>query len=488
MSPAHRARELRWRILLLVAVVLAGVAIFAVTRGTPSAPAASAAAAAVVSAPDAESSSWYCTGQSTASGPSPGFLVLTNSLARPVGATVATVSDGGASARTAVSVPAHGVATPSLPAMGSGSWQAETVTVDGGGVAVSQVVHGAAGWDEAPCQSSTSSHWYIPSGTTANSAGLYLSLLNPTATPVVVDLSFMTPAGAVHPINYQGIVLPADSVLAENVASVVQDVSTVSTVVSTRTGRVVASEVQVFAAPSSGLSIVPGVATPQSHWTIPQAEEASGGTSELDIFNPGSTPEKVTARLRVPSGALAPLTNTVAPGATWALATSTQTRIPVGAPYSADIVATGGRGVVVGRNLVLSASAPAAQAGVALGVDGLSQVPSGRAWLVPPPGTSATPAIENAHPNSLALTNTSDAEERYSAEAVTGTGHIVLATGSIAPGGTVLVPENRLSPLAFDPISVRAAGTMAVSEDVAPSGGLGVVTMPGIPLAAAIGL
>ena len=29
---------------------------------------------------------------------------------------------------------------------------------------------------------------------------------------------------------------------------------------------------------------------------------------------------------------------------------------------------------------------------------------------------------------------------------------------------------------------------MAVSEDVGPSGGVGVVTMPGIPLAAAIGL
>jgi len=35
---------------------------------------------------------------------------------------------------------------------------------------------------------------------------------------------------------------------------------------------------------------------------------------------------------------------------------------------------------------------------------------------------------------------------------------------------------------------VRASGPMAVSEDVGPTGGFGVVTMPGIPLAAAIGL
>ena len=39
-----------------------------------------------------------------------------------------------------------------------------------------------------------------------------------------------------------------------------------------------------------------------------------------------------------------------------------------------------------------------------------------------------------------------------------------------------------------NPIVVHASGPMAVSEDVGPSGGVGVVSMPGIPLAAAIGV
>ena len=56
-------------------------------------------------------------------------------------------------------------------------------------------------------------------------------LLNPTSTPVVVDLSFVTPDGMVHPINYQGIVLQSGQLVAENVASEVQEVSTVSTIV-----------------------------------------------------------------------------------------------------------------------------------------------------------------------------------------------------------------------------------------------------------------
>ena len=251
--------------------------------------------------------SWYCTGQTTSAGGAPGFLVMSNTLTRPVSATVTTVTDGGSLARTAVSIPAHGVATPNLPVLSTGSWLADTVTVDGGGVAVSQVVDSPSGWDESPCQSTTSSQWYIPGGTTANGAALYLSLLNPTATPVVVDLTFITPSGVVHPINYQGIVLQADSVLVENVTAEVQNVSTVSTVVAARTGRVVASELQVFGAPTSGLSLVPGVATVQSHWTIPQAEEAAGASSEMDVFNPGAVPEKVTALLRLASGPLAPL-------------------------------------------------------------------------------------------------------------------------------------------------------------------------------------
>jgi hypothetical protein len=34
---------------------------------------------------------------------------------------------------------------------------------------------------------------------------------------------------------------------------------------------------------------------------------------------------------------------------------------------------------------------------------------------------------------------------------------------------------------------VHSSGPMAVSEDLGPSAGVGVVSMPGIPLAAAIG-
>jgi Family of unknown function (DUF5719) len=489
VSPAHHSPERRWVVLAVVAVVIGGVAVAVAARGgAPASAGSSAAPSALVGAPDAESSAWYCTGATVASGTAPGSLVLTNTTRAPVGVDITAVSDSGALVHAAVGVPADGVVSPSVPSPSTGSWQADTVTVAGGGVAVSQSVDNSSGWSVAPCQSSTSATWYFAGGTTADSDGLFVSLLNPTSTPVVVDLSFITPTGAVHPINYQGVVLQPGQLVVENVASEVQNVSTVSTVVAARTGRVVASELQSFSGSSSGLSVVPGVAQPSPHWAIPQSEETSGGSSEIDVFDPGSSPEAVRVNLRLSSGPLAPLSETVAPGATWVIATNKQTRIPAGAPYSTIIDASGGPGVVVGRTVMAPGSAESPQAGTAPGVAGPSQTSPTGEWVLPAPGTSANPAVGGAAPNSLALSNTSGATVTFHAYAVTPSGRQrLIASGTLYPGFFELVPSSALKVAGFDPIVVRADQSLGVSEDVAPSGSIGVVTMPGIPLAAAIG-
>jgi hypothetical protein len=182
------------------------------------------------------------------------------------------------------------------------------------------------------------------------------------------------------------------------------------------------------------------------------------------------------------------LTNTVAAGATWSIATSHQTRIPVGATYSAVIDATGGPGVVVGRTVDAPASAAAPQVGATIAVDALTTTTPTNEWLVPPPGTSGNLAVSGAAPNTLALLNVGGASETFSAYAVApGRQHLV-ATGTLGAGDGDVVSGSPLAGAGLDPIVVRASGPMAVSEDVAPSGMVGVVTMPGLPLDAAIGL
>jgi hypothetical protein len=491
VTPAHGSHERRWRVGALVVLVVAGVGIAVGVRGTPTPVGAAPTPSALVGAPDAESSAWYCTGQSTAGGAAPGSLVLTNTTARAVTATVTAVSDTGATGHTAVAVPPSGVVSPSLPALPSGSWEAESVVTSGGGVAVTQSVSNSLGWSQAPCQSTTSADWYFASGSTAAANELYVSLLNPTSTPVVVDLSFVTPSGVVHPINYQGIVLPPGQVAVESVSAEVQQVSNFSTVVTARTGRVVASEVQEIVGPgetSGGFSLVPGVSAPQAHWAIPQAQEVPGASSQIDVFNPGLSTETVAVRVRLPSGPLAPLTDKILPGTTWVLNTSAQTRIPDNQTYATTIDATGGSGVVVDRSVGLPNSAtPPPQAGVVAAVGGLSAASPSEEWVVPPPGTSTNPAVSGAAPSYLALLNTSSGIETYTARAITATGDHVVATGTLPPGTWAEVYGSTLSAAGFDPIVVHASGSMAVSEEVGPSSGFGVVSMPGIPLAAAIG-
>ena len=178
----------------------------------------------------------------------------------------------------------------------------------------------------------------------------------------------------------------------------------------------------------------------------------------------------------------------MAPGTTWALATGAQTRIPHGATYSAVIDATGGPGVVVGRTASTPGSSTAPQSGMAMAVSGVSTASPTGEWLVPPPGTSASPAVSGVVPNAVAMTNMSGAPESYTVYAVTSSGDRAISAATVPGGTTGSVSGAPLQNAGFDPIVVRSSGPMAVSEDVGPSGGIGVVTMPGIPLAAAIGL
>ena len=96
--------------------------------------------------------------------------------------------------------------------------------------------------------------------------------------------------------------------------------------------------------------------------------------------------------------------------------------------------------------------------------------------------------MSGATPEYLAVFNTSTGRETYNAVATTASGNRVVATGALAAGAMVLVYGTALAAAGLNPIIVRASGPMAVSEEASPSAGFGVVSMPGIPLASAIGV
>jgi Family of unknown function (DUF5719) len=486
MSPAHHRGSPRWPALLLVVAVLAGVAVATRTPGTGPVGGPPPVPAATVAASDAESSAWYCTGQTTGTG-APGSVVLTNTGTRAVSGTIAAVTDTGATVDTKIAVPARDQLVTSVPAPKSGTWLSQAITLSGGGVAVTQTVHGSSGWSEAPCQSSTSAQWYFPDGLTTGANDLFISLFNPTSTPDVIDLSFVTPGGVTHPIGFQGIVLKAGQTQVENIGSFVQNQPRVSTSVTTRTGRVVASELQVFAGNGSGLAVVPGAPRTERQWTIPQSEEQAGGSSAIDVFNPGPNTEDVTVRATLASGPLAPFAARVSPHSTWVLPTSAETRIPKGDTYSTIIDATGGPGVVVGRMVTSAPTTPSPQAGAADAIDDLSASSPIGTWVVPSPGSVANPLVPGASPDQLALTDTSGRREHYVVSVLTDGRTRNIASGTVQASSSVSLGTTLLSPAGLNPLLVHASGPMAVSEDVGSTGGIGVVTLPGIRLTGTTG-
>ncbi len=87
----------------------------------------------------------------------------------------------------------------------------------------------------------------------------------------------------------------------------------------------------------------------------------------------------------------------------------------------------------------------------------------------------------------MALANVSGAAERYSLYALGPGGRRLVEAGIVPADTTAAMSQAQLRSVGLEPIVVEASGAMAVSEDVGPSGNYGVVTMPGIPLGAAIG-
>ena len=89
---------------------------------------------------------------------------------------------------------------------------------------------------------------------------------------------------------------------------------------------------------------------------------------------------------------------------------------------------------MVARTVSLPAAAAAPQAGIAPAVDGLTTLSPTGQWVVPPPGTAASPAVSGAAPAYLALDNISSGSEQFTAFAATASGTHVLATGTLAAG------------------------------------------------------
>ena len=485
MSPRPLRPTMQIALVIGLVLLLAGVGF--VDRALPhtTAPAAVVRPVSAVAPADVESSAWYCAGGSgTAGSAGVATLTLLNTTGHRTSGSMTVATDSATTRTTAISLAAHADVTVAPSQVVSGAWVATSLQFRGGGVLATQTVDGPDGWSSAPCAGTTSPDWYFASGSTEPGHTVALSLFNPTAATAVVDLSFITPHGVLEPQLFEGVVVPAGGLTVEQIGAYVQDQSSVSTVVHARTGRVVADELETASIGGvSGVSLRLGAAQTARTWVLPRSVDAAGkGATTVSICNPSLLPEHVVVRVRLPSGPVAPFSETLLGQSTWVLDASAQVRIPRGVSYSAVVRSSGG-GVVVDRGVAADSGAPAPQFGAqsAVAVNDTAST-----QIVAAPGTRAHPAVAGAGAIGVGLFNlgTRPVSVTVSTVPTAGGAGQAIARVVVAPSSFALVGTTALRGVHRRPLLVRADGPVVAMVDMGPVGSPGVVALPAVPLEA----
>jgi hypothetical protein len=492
IPPERPGRDLRSRLsgqggrrlvfVVLLAASLAGAGSVDAFTGRSGAAAGAAGAkgsaagpsGSAVAAQGAQSSAWFCAGGIPSTSTAPVVLDLTNSGARRVGATLSAVSAAGATHESSLSVPARSQISVLPGRSGQGPWVAATVLLHGGGVGVTEVVDGPLGWSTAPCASSTSSRWYFAQGSTSASATLSLCLFNPLSTDAVVDVTLDSPStGSIEPPAYQGIPVPAGSLVVENIGDHLLDNSSAGTEVTTSSGAVVAFELQ--STPLSGgggNSILLGAPSAARRWVFPTNVNPAGGAVVFDVLNPTGVQESVKIEVGLSQGQAEPISLNVAPHSVEDLYAEHETRIPTASAYELTFDTTRGDGIVVDRELAAPPGSASPQVGLVPGVVG-----GGTRMLVPGLSSPAT-SVE-----ALAISDIGPRPARVNVDR--------LADGVALPGldrrlvvrnHPLIVMPAAGSPVGSVPMIVTSSGKVAIEVDAAPAGSQGAAVLPTLPL------
>ncbi|HVC14253.1 MAG TPA: DUF5719 family protein [Acidimicrobiales bacterium] len=471
--------------LVLVAAAFGGGGVLGAVSARPAPrttlqPAALAAEAAPLAS---TSSSWYCpAGPAGDAGTT--HLLVANAAGHPVRAVVQVVDARGTRRDQHLRVGPHAQTDVVPGRLVHGPWVASRVEVSGGAVSATELVDGRRGRALAPCASEVSAHWYFASGSTRGGSTLSATLFNPTPNLAVVDLSFVTGSGLTTPAPFQGLVVRPWTLRTLTVGAYVQNQSSVATVVDARAGAVVAGELELFGpGGTAGVALALGSPATSARWHLPSAENATGGASELSVFNPTRRGERVVVAMRLPAGPVEPFSQMLGPKSVWTLTTSDELRVAVQEPYTVEVQASG-PGVVVAQTGAGAPAGPVPWWSADVAVSGPQESASHR-WLVAaiPPVTAQATTADVASGARVAHARSSLVIENPAHHAVavrvtwwsrSGAGHLRRVRVPAAGRTTLAAPAG--------PAVVAADGPLAVMGDASPTGSAGVFGVPAIPL------
>jgi len=387
----------RWPVVLLIsALLVAGMAYDRRTGGEPGRRGGGTAttgesvelarAMAVATPEDALSSTWFCTGGSTAGRGATDLVVVANPGEVEVSGTITAVPSTGRPRTRPLRVPPRGRTVIDLAEMVRAPYVAATLELAGGGMVVEHQVSGPTGTDVAPCATSGSSTWYFASGSTTRDADETLVLFNPFADDASVDIAFATEDGRRTPVAFHGLQVPARSVVAAHVSPVVTVSTQVSAAVVARSGRVVAARRQTFDGTGAsttragaaaethrpkGLSITAGVPRAATTWMFPYGLKDEGAHERYVVYNPSTRQADVDLVVTLDdperNGRIDPFELTVAPGSFAMVDLDVEDRVATRVGHVAVVVSRNGVEVVAERLLATTDPFPTTDTAVSAG-------------------------------------------------------------------------------------------------------------------------
>jgi len=270
----------------------------------------------------AESTSLYCAGISPSGVAGVGGAKFWNSSNERRHLDIEMTNDKQAVTSTATIAPKASLYLPAGSTLeGSISVRAQ---IDGSGVVGSLFTTGPDS-TSIPCQSEGVTDWYVAGLGTAGGASSRLTLLNPSATPAVIDISTQSSLGFLAPAPYQGLVIPANGQLTLSVGQQVVEANALAVHVTALRGSFVGSALLVVA---NRASILTGQATPMADASYGSVNTNENSTETINLYNPLEVTAHVKLKLHMPGFDIAPISVDVEPSATTSVKLVPDTRVP----------------------------------------------------------------------------------------------------------------------------------------------------------------
>lgn len=361
-------RTLRLPALILLPLLLvAGLVIESRTDDAAVTTLRTAEMTATAAAAGTSSSTWYCaagsaTGVATGDGAGPAeqLVIVANASDAASNGTLTVYPEGAAPAAVPIQVAAHSQTEVRVSDVVKAPWAAALVETSGGEITVAHELAGPTGRSISNCASTPSADWYFPAGTTRVGTAMWIALFNPFPGEATVDLAFETENGARTSPSYQGIVVPGGSVVVKLVSETITLAEHASATVTTRSGRIIAEQVQSFEGREGGvkgLTATVGATTSAPIWGFPTgapATVADAGES-ISMFNPGDSDTDVMVQVQLDdpgvNGTVEPFEVNIPAHRFAVVDVSADERVPKGVPHWVVVRSTDGADIVAERVL-----------------------------------------------------------------------------------------------------------------------------------------